>query len=481
MNASQMLHQMCHDELSIADVNAIRRNRGFSKRETASRALLENFLLSESGVRETLASLTEREIALLHFLNFIGEEVAIPVFVRVYSDVDRPHNGTYTQRYKPVFKKARRSLIRKGVLLAAEDHSLPDADTKNERRRFRFPRQFRRFLPPLVHAQTFEGSGEFRPYILRQKLMEVLPDGSSTITAPESVDKQYRLRLERGELRLGNGPFRLRRLLEWQRACWAASIPAPQRYTVAEARRRKSYVWPSERGPVVSPVEAATYAFSQLGKNEWIHPRQLSLPLKVFCDEKMSGKAICETGWQWGCLARQELDGSTHYRSAERESTVDVEPGHHLHVHADQDLVVSLEAIPLQMLESLARISDLAVADAPGPCLAASPSLIKMGRALESIQGQPLISWLRENAPSFRRALEVVEQRWGKQILHENLFVAKVNDVGLKVQLEREFSDPRKVLFLPNDHIAFPRRMLSKVRKVVTGAGHVIKWVENDG
>ena len=73
-----------------------------------------------------------------------------------------------------------------------------------------------------------------------------------------------------------------------------------------------------------------------------------------------------------------------------------------------------------------------------------------------------------------------MEQRWGKQIVHQDLFVAKVNDLGLKVQLERAFPNPKKVLFLPNDYIAFPRQMLTKVEKVVTEAGHVIRFVENN-
>ncbi|MEA3345795.1 MAG: hypothetical protein U9Q78_06065 [Chloroflexota bacterium] len=228
------------------------------------------------------------------------------------------------------------------------------------------------------------------------------------------------------------------------------------------------------------PVEAAIYVFSQLEEEAWVRADQLSLPLRIFCDEELSDEEICATGWRWGYLARQEVNGVTYYQPAEKETELDVDPEYYLYAPADQDLVVNLETIPYQELEYLARISDLLMADASGPCLAASPNLIKMGRVLKTIQEQPLTQWLRENAPAFRQALEAVEHRWSKQILHENLFIAQVNDLGLKVQLERAFPDPRKVAFLPNDYIAFPRRMLTEVETVVTQSGHVIRFMEND-
>jgi hypothetical protein len=490
MNTSQILHQMCHEELSNADINAIRKNRGFSEQETASRALLENFLLSDTGVQDVLGALTEKEIVFLHLLKFVGQEVAIPLFTRLYDDVDRPNYGTYTQRYKPVFKKVRRALIRKGILLFAEDHSLWDADTKMERRRYRFPRQFERFLPPPIQSTKWlEGEGDIRTGILRQKLKEVIPN-EPPVDVPDDVNGQYELKLVDGDLRIGTKPFCpiMLNLLKWQRACWTASVPPPERYA---GKSKVKGVWRRERGPVVPPVEAAAYVFSQLEEKAWIRADQLSLSLRIFCDEAasshvrsgVSGEEVCRTGWRWGYLAKQEADGVTYYRRAEKEAEPDTDPQYYLYAPDGcryRDLIVNLETIPYQALEYLDQISDLRMADASGPCLAASPSLVKMGRSLAAIQQQPLTQWLRENAPAFRQALETVEQRWGKQIVHQDLFVAKVDDLGLKVQLERAFPDPRKVLFLPDDYIAFPRRMLTKVEKVVTEAGHVIRLVEND-
>lgn len=477
MNASQMLHQMCHDELSNADVNAIRRNRGFTEQETASRALLENFYLTDTGVREMLNTLTEKEVVFLHWLAYVDEEVDIRAFTRIYGDEEGSRYGTYTQRYKPVFKKVRRTLIRKGVLLFAEDYSLPDAEdkTKNERRRYRFPPQFKRFLPPLIQAPTtLEGEGEARTGLLRKKLKSVIADEPPV---EDKERKNYKLRLVNGELHIGPNPFQLKHLLDWQRSCWAAAIPFSNQEPSARDAR---IIWRSDKGVIVPPIRVATYAFAQLAEDEWIRPEQLSLPLRIFCAEAIGGEDICTTGWRWGYLARQEVDGTIYYRSAAKRTDEDVEPEDYLQVSDERHLLVNLETIPYQALDYLNRTTELHVADADGPYLAASPNLTKIGRSLKSIQEQPLTPWLRENAPTFRRALEAAEERWGQQIIHQNLLIARVDDLGLKVQLEEAFQNPRKVLFLPNDYIAFPQDMLREVKKVVTGAGHVIKEVEND-
>jgi hypothetical protein len=58
MNTTTLLHQMCHTDLSQADVNAIGKNRGFSRREIASRTALESIYLSPVGVEKAMATLT---------------------------------------------------------------------------------------------------------------------------------------------------------------------------------------------------------------------------------------------------------------------------------------------------------------------------------------------------------------------------------------------------------------------------------------
>ncbi|MBS1254183.1 MAG: hypothetical protein MAG451_03240 [Anaerolineales bacterium] len=486
MDATQMLHRMCHDALSNADVNAIRKSRGFSREEVATRALLENFFLSDIGVEAAIGALSKEEVVLLHLLKYLGEAVDITLFVRIYGDEDRPRYGTFTQRHKDVFKKVRRSLVRKGVLLFAETGGWA-GDTKMERRRFRFPRQFERCLPPLIkRTTTFEGPGDVRPDVVRRKLMEIV-EGQHTSPVR---DKQYRLNLVGGELRMGDRPFRVRYLSEWRRACWESAAPS------LEGPHRIG-----ARGKIVSPVEATTYILGQLGENEWIRPGQLSLPLRIFCGVHVSGEEICAAGWEWGSLAKQEADGDTYYRLPAEgvlgegpETGSSPDPKQYLYAPAGHPLGVNLETVPYQRLEQLAQISDLEVAGSGsatsagsvqalnqvegGPHLLASPNLIKLGNAPASLREQPLTQWLRDNAPAFRQALETVEQRWGKQIVHEDVLIAQVDDVALKVQLENAFPDAKEVVFLSNDFMVFPRQLLPAIERAVAKSGHVIRTVQ---
>ena len=127
-------------------------------------------------------------------------------------------------------------------------------------------------------------------------------------------------------------------------------------------------------------------------------------------------------------------------------------------------------------LELLARLSSL---KASGGQLVAAPNLIRIGRAFATVRKESLMGWLREHAPAFRPALETVAQRWGRQIVHENLLLARVGDVGLKVQLERAF--PAQVVWLPDGYVAFPADLQAAVEKVVTKSGCVIRTVQHAG
>ncbi len=464
MNTSQMLHKMCHETLSNADVKAICKSRGLSAKEAASRALFENFFLSDIGVEAALGSLTKDEIVLLHALKFIGQEVDVSFFARVYSKElvkSEYYYGTFTQRYKDVFKRIKTSLIRKGMLLIAEAGAWK-GDTKMERWRFRFPREFERFLPPLIgSSRTFEGSGGVRP-AARHKLLEIV---GSRQTSPVQSNKRYRLKIVNAELRMGNEPFRATHLSEWQQACWRTSVS-----------KKKTRTFRQEKD--ISPIQTSVYVFSQLGKNEWIRPGQLSLPLRIFCDTDINGEKICAAGWKWGYLARQKTDEGTYYRLPAQDAQDSTSPEHYLHAAPGHPLLVNLETVPYDSLELVAQISNVQVVDSGQAHVAALPNVVKMGNALESIRHHPLTHWLRENVPDFRQALETVEQKWGKQILHENLLVAHVGDLVLRVQLEKAFPNPKDVVFLPNDYIAFPNHLLAAVEKVIAKSGHVIKTVQ---
>jgi len=128
--------------------------------------------------------------------------------------------------------------------------------------------------------------------------------------------------------------------------------------------------------------------------------------------------------------------------------------------------------IPYTALEVLASV---AILDIHNSNLRATASLIKIGNALTTVQKESVFAWLRENSSGFRTAIEMAEKRWGKQIIHEDLIIARVKDLSLKVQIEKSYAGSQNLVSLPDDHIAFPGDLLPAIQKLVETSGHVIK------
>ena len=72
---SDMVKAMCL-ELSQTDFKAIGRSRGFEPETIGSRELTQHVFLSEQGVTSAVQSLTPVELAGLHLLNCLQEDVS---------------------------------------------------------------------------------------------------------------------------------------------------------------------------------------------------------------------------------------------------------------------------------------------------------------------------------------------------------------------------------------------------------------------
>jgi hypothetical protein len=434
-----------------------------------SPALFENFFLSEIGVAEALQKLSQAEISLLHLLKSGGKAVDISFFQPLYKPKPGPswRYLTFTQRYQDTFQQVRQNLVRRGVLLIAEDARAINASTKMERWRFRFPQEFEKFLPsPFTRTRTFEDPGEFNDNLVRAKLLELVGVSSAV---GHLKGTPYRLRLADGQLYMGDKRFQVKYLQEWQQAEWSF---------VVQMKKTK----PVDSGVhFVSPLEAVTYALSLLKPQEWLAPQELAILLGVFCQPEsgLEAEQICQAGWQWGCLVKQVAEEQTYYRLPPDEllAETELEPDRYLHLDSAQTLGVNLHRIPYRSLQYLAQTANL---HTTGQQLVASPSLVKMGRSWSSIQSQPLTVWLQKNVPAFAGAMKTLKERWGQQIVHQDLFIAKVKDLSLKVAIQKAISDPAQIIFLPDDFMAFPKGQLDAVERVVNKTGHVIKWVKGE-
>ncbi len=466
-----MLRKMCREQLGDADVRAICKSRGFSAREATTRAVFENFFLSEIGVAAALRTLSQREIATLHLLAACKEEVEISFFARLYGAgrAETIYYGTYNQRYTDVMKQVQANLIRRGVLLFAE--AIPDDGTltRLQRLRFRFPAEFEPFLPPLVtDTRLAAGEGEVRRAALREKLLEIVSDPPRN----RSTD-QYALKIVDGELRMGQQAFRVKMLRQWQEASWEAGLP--HRKSTQAPAVPDDGLWRYS----LKPIAGVRFLCASLQEGQWAPANALMPLLQVLCYgyPVPDSTAICETGWQAGFLARQKIGGEMCYRLATADpaaESADIET--YLSVMPDGSAAIALEHIPYATLERIAAVSDFRPAST-GSSLLATPNLIRLGRLPGVLRDQAPLQWLRQHSSLYREACATVDERRGRQIIHTNLVVARITDPALRVQIARSLPEPGQLVSLSDEFVAFPPALLPIIERTASKAGHVIKTV----
>jgi hypothetical protein len=453
-----MLHQMCHEVLAETDVRAICKNRGLPNQAASSRPMLEALFLSDAGVAVALRTLDRTEIALLHLLGSRGK----PVEVAFFSRLDQPQSkgrsyGTFSQRFQGLFSRVKDRLVRRGILLLALGSQSFSQQTKMERWQFALPVQFTRHLPPLVEsAKRLSGEGDWLRDAGREKLKMVVGQEADRET------KNDRVEIVNGELCWGGQPFRADRVVQWQKLRWQAETdPAKRR------KEPETYTLP--------PAEAVLRILASLDSDLWSTADALAVPLEIFCGSRVDAGSVCESGWRWGLLARQEAEGQRWYRVAPSSADVDAPPERYLAARGNEGVVVDLDTVPFEALETLVRTSDQRPVPGRRSLLLVTPNLLKLGRTADTLATLPLADWLQQNVSAFHQAFVTVRDRRGKTILHENLSVARVGDLSLKVALEKALG--KRCVPLGQEFLAFPSEAVAEVKRLVAQMGHVIKKV----
>jgi hypothetical protein len=400
---------------------------------------------------------------MLHFLHTVDKPVSVDWFERLYNpDVKSGYyTRTYTRRYQPVFKQIRTKLVRKGLLIMGQV-KMAEA-TKMEQWRFVLPPEFVPYLPlPMGEARRLATPGDVRRDVARNKLLAL----TGRVSPPAPNLSGYRMRLEDGRLLIGGQPFTAARLQKWQQASWQDAMPTG---SAMGERPLNRYIASYD----TTPIEALNYALPLLAPDEWIAPEQLDDLLKIFCLHSFDTAKVCELGWKWGYLAKNLDDGRSWYRLAGETAAAELAPDDYLSAKDGEAAQVDLQTIPYLALAQLNRVAYLKL---EGGGLTAVPHLIRMGTAPQTILNSPLLAWLKDNIPAFAQAQKTINSRWGKQIVHTNLHIARVKDLGLRVKLEHTLKS--QCILLSDEYIAFPPKALTKVNRIVSREGHVVKKYE---
>ena len=459
MSISQLLQNMCA-ELSDADLNVIRKARGFSAGETASRSAFASFFISSIGVSEAMQTLSAGEAVSLRLLHDIGE-VDIAFFERLYGSAAQPgkhYYGTYTQQYKSTFDAVKKNLVRKGLLVMAEAKVRGDT-VQMERWRFGLPPEFAPYLPSLLtQIRSSDQPGETSDHLVRKKLLQLTGGG------PAIPSDGLPIEIIKGAIWLNGKLLSAETLHNWQAYAWQISLNAFTPNTPAS----------------LDPTSATLNILSTLSTNEWASTQALEPALKIYCfgGKVLPAEKILREGWESGFLARLKVDSAIYYRLAPETDVADSPlPASILWADSTSkpgSVKIDLRLIPIAQLELLNTLTHLAVENG---ALLTSPSPVKLGRATPQQRQSALNRWLAETVPAFGNAVQTVNAQWGKTILHENLLFARVRDLSLRVQLERELKD--KLLILNEHFIAFPPGAISSVEKVLKKTGFVIKTVKS--
>jgi hypothetical protein len=447
MSVEQLLHTMCA-ELSDNDLNAIRKARGFSINETTSRTSFANFFVTSVGLEQVIQTLSVEEVLALRLLHETGE-VDVSFFGRVYPS-SYPY-GTYSQHNKSIFDAVKKNLLRRGLIVMAEVKTRMDV-VQLERWRFALPPEFARVLPALNSVKN-DQPGKFNDSIIRQKLNEVFENDQ-----PANPKDQARIHLKHGSLYLKDVPFSISAIRAWQSSEWQ--------------RVMKIY-----KSSMPASISASDALFRLLSTDCWIKPETLEPALKVYCygNNELSIFKLLQKGWELGLFCRMEINGKPHYRLVGQAEYADETSFSSWagNLSSPEKISVDLRRIPLGDLEQLNRLVYFEVS---GSHLHVMPSIQKLGRVEPAERNSPLSLWLTQKAPAFAIAVEHVNQRWGKTILHDNLLFARVRDLSLRVQLERELKE--NIVLLDENFVAFPIGMRASVEKVIKKAGFVIKSVK---
>ncbi len=473
-----MLQQMCHQVLAKVDLKAIAKSRGFPT-SASNPGIMAGLFLTDQGLVDAMKSLDKKEFGLLHLLKAVGKPVTISFFERIYPA--RRGYGTATQKYQGVLTKVKDRLVRSGILLMYEQYSLANA-AKMELWRFVLPSQFQPHLPPLLQSLlAYDGPADRQPDAVREKLLEDLGSAKSEkgsdplrrgqkcnkIDSPPKGQTPFRIpsfQLAEGELRLGESRFKTGDLAKLKSGLWIKRLGGKKKTADAEAGK-------------LDPTEAVYQLLAGLGPNQWTEAEPLDEFAKVFAAEAVDCQAVCHAGWECGVLVRHQAGGRTWYRLASDE--VFPLPSEYLKEDGREKCVaIDLSCVPFTVLDLVLGFCNARQHPTKNGTLLLTPNLVRMGRANSDAFVSDEVQWLVQHSPVFAQAREILANRRGKTLLHDNLLIARVTDLSLKVALEKGLGE--KWVSLKNDYVAFPRGAWSDVQRIVKKLGHVIKEVVGD-
>ncbi|MEM6317119.1 MAG: hypothetical protein AAF960_05575 [Bacteroidota bacterium] len=373
---------------------------------------------------------------------------------------------TFTQQYGTVLKKVQTNLFQKGLLIRFEDAL--GGGSKAERQRFLFPDEFVSHLPsPFSDLRNSTEKGTTSDESIRKEIKTAITRSPSS--SPSGVSLTHRKLYFKKDL-LSDISLKKLQLQQWAAANGAAILKTKyfdDGKTLADFVLHYLQQLPAEKWFSEKSV-------SQL-LSTWDAPKKRNeLDIDKKYPSRYEPKKWCEAGWKTGFLEKCTIASKSYYRLA-TESTAEIKFEHHLTIEAQGTIQIDLTTIPLSLLLPLNQVATFQTTSATANSL--KPDLVNISSLPNEIWTHPLINWLQKNAPTFKEAFAQYKKKYGKEIIHQNLLVAKVTDLSLRVLIEKGLPKEGQLVVLSDEFIAFPPSVLPTIERIISKSGNVIKQV----
>lgn len=466
------LINMYQKGVTATDKSKIIRARKLPRNAMDNFDFFRTYFLSDEGLPRLMKQLSQEEVIVLHVLAFNQWITDVSVFEAAYIQLPKPMKyyyigrETFTQRYGSVLKAVQANLVQKGLLIKYEDAL--GGNSKTERQRFLFPTEFAAHLhSPFSDLRGLPTTGKTTYENIRKEIKQAIQSSPKpTLSGLALIHKKLYLKKD---LLNSDGLAEIQ-LRQW-RLDNSALILSSQYFD--EGKPLTAFIF---------------HHLKQLDTNQWLSEKSVATLLSVWDDPKKrneldidkkypsryNAKRFFEAGWKAGLMEKQTKAGTPYYRLA-AESSDATDFGKHLKIKEDGTLLINLTTVPLSALVILNQLATFQTNLPAGNVL--KPDLVNISSLSADLWKYPLIDWLKENAPTFKVAFAQYKKKYGKEIIHNNLLVAKVTDLSVRVLVEKGLQKEGQLVVLSDEFIAFPKSALSLVERIITKSGNVIKRV----
>jgi hypothetical protein len=438
--------------LSPTDIKNICKNRNLPINQHLTADTFKNFICSSVGIDNAISLLSSTEVAALLLIKE-NESLDISHYAIIYAE---DGYGTFTQRYQSTYKAVMQNFVRKGILLVDDDNR---GDSKLERIRFTFPKEFRDRLPaPFLEIIEGNYKTEDSDVTLRNKISKIYKEPPANI--------KNNLYVENSLLKFDIDIFKLNTLDRWRQ-------DNLEKYIVKEYRDSKGYIGKNAFWKKINIVKIIIDAFGRLKANQFVSSEGIDSIFQVIYGGKhgINLENILIRAADLGFLSKIILNNKNYYQSKNILEEIPIQAKDYL-IPEDNKFLVEINKIPYKCLEQLACLCSFFLDNKK---VYIAPDFSRLVKIYHTVKDTDLFNYLRNHSPLLNTKINEIEDKHGKVLLHSNLLIAKINDFKLKAIFAKTYADSNRIIFLPNNYIAFTQEECGNIKKLVVKSGLAVK------